>query len=49
MKELADNFPGDKCYIFDRVDGCFCASYEPVRAPSADELRAIWKKPCGNR
>ena len=44
MKDETEHFPGDKCYIFDYVNGFYCASYECVRVPSSDELAVMWKK-----
>ena len=43
MKNQEYLFPGDKCFIFDFLNDCFCASYERVRIPSVGELTKIWK------
>jgi hypothetical protein len=44
MKDETDHFPGDKCYIFDQVNDFYCASYESVRAPGPEEIKALFGK-----
>jgi hypothetical protein len=43
MKNQEDNFPADKCYIFEQIRNGYCARYEKVRVPSPEEILAMWK------